>query len=59
MKLSYLVKGLPGHPLHPPLTDATSGIHSGATILLPPATTRHGLCSTCVVKLVTYKGNKH
>ena len=25
MKLSYLVKGLPGHPLHPPLTDATIG----------------------------------
>jgi hypothetical protein len=32
MKLSYLVNGLPGHPLHPPLTDATIGICSGATI---------------------------
>jgi uncharacterized membrane protein len=32
MKLSYLVKGLPGHPLHPPLTDATIGIYTGATI---------------------------
>jgi uncharacterized membrane protein len=31
MKLSYLVKGLPGHPLHPPLTDATIGIYTGAT----------------------------
>jgi uncharacterized membrane protein len=30
MKLSYLVKGLPGHPLHPPLTDATIGIYTGA-----------------------------
>jgi uncharacterized membrane protein len=28
MKLSYLVKGLPGHPLHPPLTDATIGIYT-------------------------------
>lgn len=32
MKLSYLVKGLPGHPIHPPLTDATIGIYTGATI---------------------------
>jgi uncharacterized membrane protein len=31
VKLSYLFKGLPGHPLHPPLTDATIGIYSGAT----------------------------
>src|SRR2546421_8980522 len=23
MKLSYLLRGLPGHPLHPPLTDVT------------------------------------
>ncbi len=31
MKLSYLIHGLPGHPLHPPLTDATIGIYTGAT----------------------------
>jgi uncharacterized membrane protein len=31
MKLSYLIKGLPGHPLHPPLTDATIGLYTGAT----------------------------
>ena len=31
MKLSYLVRGLPGHPLHPPLTDATIGIYTAAT----------------------------
>jgi uncharacterized membrane protein len=31
MKLSYLVRGLPGHPLHPPLTDATIGIYTFAT----------------------------
>jgi uncharacterized membrane protein len=30
MKLSYLLRGLPGHPLHPPLTDATIGIYTGA-----------------------------
>ena len=32
MKLSYLWKGLPGHPIHPPLTDATIGTYSFATI---------------------------
>lgn len=31
MKLSYLIKGLPGHPLHPPLTDVTVGLYTGAT----------------------------
>jgi uncharacterized membrane protein len=33
VKLSYLVKGLPGHPLHPPLTDATIGTYTVATAL--------------------------
>src|SRR5204863_6132461 len=28
----YLVRGLPGHPLHPPLTDATIGTYTFATI---------------------------
>jgi uncharacterized membrane protein len=32
MRLSYLLKGLPGHPLHPPLTDVTIGTYSFATI---------------------------
>ncbi len=32
MKLKYLVQGLPGHPLHPPLTDATIGIYTFATV---------------------------
>ncbi len=32
MKLRYLVHGLPGHPLHPPLTDATIGIYTFATL---------------------------
>jgi uncharacterized membrane protein len=33
MRLGYVIKGLPGHPLHPPLTDATIGIYTAATIL--------------------------
>jgi uncharacterized membrane protein len=32
VKLSYLLRGLPGHPLHPPLTDATIGAYTFATI---------------------------
>ena len=32
MKLSYLIRGLPGHPLHPPLTDATIGTYTAATV---------------------------
>jgi uncharacterized membrane protein len=31
LKPSYLVHGFPGHPLHPPLTDATIGIYTFAT----------------------------
>jgi uncharacterized membrane protein len=33
MKLSYLWKGLPGHPIHPPLTDATIGSYTAATAM--------------------------
>jgi uncharacterized membrane protein len=32
VKPIYLLRGLPGHPLHPPLTDATIGIYTLATI---------------------------
>ena len=32
MKLEYLWRGTPGHPLHPPLTDATIGVYTFATI---------------------------
>jgi uncharacterized membrane protein len=32
MKPSYLIRGFPGHPLHPPLTDATIGIYTLATL---------------------------
>jgi uncharacterized membrane protein len=31
VKLSYLIRGLPGHPLHPPLTDVAVGLYTGAT----------------------------
>src|SRR5919109_947259 len=33
MKPSYLIRGFPGHPLHPPLTDATIGAYTTATLL--------------------------
>jgi len=33
VKLSYLIRGLPGHPLHPPLTDATIGAYTAATAM--------------------------
>ena len=32
MNLSYLWRGLPGHPLHPPLTDAAIGAYTFATV---------------------------
>ena len=32
MKVSYLWHGLPGHPIHPPLTDATIGAYTASTI---------------------------
>ncbi len=32
MKPDYLIRGTPGHPVHPPLTDATIGIYTFATI---------------------------
>ena len=32
MRLDYLGRGTPGHPAHPPLTDATIGIYTFATI---------------------------
>ncbi len=32
MKLEYLWRGTPGHPLHPPLTHATIGTYTFATV---------------------------
>lgn len=34
MRLSYLVRGFPGHPLHPPMTDAAIGAYTAATVLV-------------------------
>ena len=33
MKLTYLIRGLPGHPLHPPLTDATIGAYTASAVM--------------------------
>lgn len=33
MKFGYLIRGLPGHPLHPPLTDATIGAYTASAAL--------------------------
>jgi uncharacterized membrane protein len=32
VKLDFLYRGTPGHPLHPPLTDATIGAYTFATV---------------------------
>jgi uncharacterized membrane protein len=32
--MKWLLKGLPGHPLHPPLTDATIGAYTFATVMV-------------------------
>jgi hypothetical protein len=33
MKPEYLIHGLPGHPIHPPLTDATIGAYTAAVVM--------------------------
>ena len=33
MRLSYLVRGFPGHPIHPPMTDGAIGAYTAATVL--------------------------
>jgi uncharacterized membrane protein len=59
MKLSYLLKGFPGHPLHPPLTDATIGAYTVSAILallsvlgVSEENTAHGWWLALVVGLV-------
>jgi uncharacterized membrane protein len=52
---SYLVKGLPGHPLHPPLTDATIGAYTFATIaaiLSKAGVAEHGFAQAWWLALV-------
>lgn len=60
MKLSYLWRGLPGHPLHPPLTDATIGAYTAATVMglasavgLAETGAAHGWWLALVVGLIT------
>jgi uncharacterized membrane protein len=56
----YLIRGLPGHPLHPPLTDATIGIYTFATVAailsklgLADHAFAHGWWLALIVGLVT------
>lgn len=58
-KPSYLVRGLPGHPLHPPLTDAAIGAYAVAAVLavldstgLSDTTAAHGWWLALLVGLV-------
>ena len=60
MKLESLVRGFPGHPLHPPLTDATIGIYTFATVAafadvvsLSDHAATHGWWLALLVGLVT------
>jgi uncharacterized membrane protein len=60
VKLSYLWRGLPGHPIHPPLTDATIGIYTFATIAafvdvvgITTASGAHGWWLALVAGLIT------
>jgi uncharacterized membrane protein len=55
MRLAYLIKGLPGHPIHPPLTDVTIGAYAFATIaavLSKAGVAEHGTASAWWLALV-------
>jgi uncharacterized membrane protein len=55
LKPSYFLRGLPGHPLHPPLTDATIGAYTAATVaavLSKVGVAEHGLAATWWLALV-------
>ena len=54
-KPSYLIHGLPGHPLHPPLTDATIGTYTFATVaavLSELGVAEHGLAQAWWLALI-------
>jgi uncharacterized membrane protein len=60
VKLSYLWRGLPGHPIHPPLTDATIGIYTFATVAaladvlgISDAAATHGWWLALLLGLIT------
>jgi uncharacterized membrane protein len=55
MRFAYLFKGLPGHPIHPPLTDVTIGAYAFATIaavLSKAGVAEHGTASAWWLALV-------
>lgn len=63
MKASYLWRGTPGHPLHPPFTDAAIGIYTFATIAallsslgIAEEPAAHGWWLALVVGLVVSSG---
>ena len=54
-KPSYLIRGVPGHPLHPPLTDATIGAYTFATaaaVLSKLGVAKHGFAQAWWLALV-------
>jgi uncharacterized membrane protein len=55
LKLDYLVHGLPGHPIHPPLTGMTIGTYAFATfaaILSKAGVASHGFAAAWWLALV-------
>jgi uncharacterized membrane protein len=55
VKPSYRIQGLPGHPLHPPLTDATVGIYtlaSAAGVLSALSVTERNMATAWWLALV-------
>jgi uncharacterized membrane protein len=55
LKLAYLIKGFPGHPLHPPLTDVTIGTYAFAAVaavLSKIGVAEHGTASAWWIALV-------
>jgi uncharacterized membrane protein len=54
--MRFLLRGLPGHPLHPPLTDATIGAYTFATIaavLCQFGVSEHNMATAWWLALVT------
>jgi uncharacterized membrane protein len=59
VKFEYLYRGFPGHPLHPPLTDATIGTYTFATVAavlskvgLAESEAAHGWALALIIGLV-------
>ncbi|HEX3806905.1 MAG TPA: DUF2231 domain-containing protein [Gaiellaceae bacterium] len=55
LKPSYLIHGLPGHPVHPPLTDVTIGAYTFAAIaglLSKLGVAEHGLAQAWWLALI-------